>query len=383
MTFGTIRALSQTLCSSGLGTRSGVWYEPYHTPYHKILVRRTLVWYQCTGNLFFEKASNACLSIPIVNIQVVTASMMKNGHLVTIVLSLSVVMMMFWSTSTSLGSYMDSSSLSTAAAPTTAEEAEDSQPAPDEESLPLPNGWIPLKLPSPVFVVGFPKSGTTSTYQFFSCNGLITQHYCAKGDLNGAPPCPSGKMAACIIQNLAKKSPMLEGCGLYQAYCQIDGERPTRRGKEGRGTLMNDGSVDTNSLMRLFLPQHHNLHQLSQENPTATFVLPLRTPREWARSVMKWFQMKGHVINEYMYYNKTMVNPKRTGQVQPFLERIYVEHTHFVRDFVKHHPQHALVEVNISDPRAGTQMADAFGLNATCWGHQNMGAAHEKLQNNK
>ena len=52
------------------------------------------------------------------------------------------------------------------------------------QSTPKPE----LKLPTPIFVVGFPKSGTTSVYNFFSCAGVQSQHYCCCGDVSDHRP---------------------------------------------------------------------------------------------------------------------------------------------------------------------------------------------------
>ena len=142
---------------------------------------------------------------------------------------------------------------------------------------------------------------------------------------------------------------MLQGCGDYTVYAQIDGER------RGGG---------------IFLPQHFQLERLHREHPDATYILPLREPSAWAKSVVNWFQLKGKFIAEYTRISDNMTRPTKPKR---FLERIYSQHTEFVRDFVRHHPSHVLVEINITDANAGTALAQAFGLNTgeECWGHYN------------
>lgn len=215
-----------------------------------------------------------------------------------------------------------------------------------------------LKLSTPAFVVGFPKSGTTSVYRFFNCSGVVTQHYCSGGERRDHPPCRYGKMSNCILQNMAKPNrTMLQGCGDYTVYAQIDGERDT-------------GGI--------FLPQHFHLDRLHQEYPDATFILPLREPNEWARSVVNWFQLKGKFVKEYTIKSSNHTPPARGRAVQ-FLKSIYMEHTEFIQDFVRQHPSHTLVQFNISDANnAGNVLAQAFGLDTaqTCWGHYNL--AREK-----
>lgn len=53
----------------------------------------------------------------------------------------------------------------------------------DDDSL------VRISKPLPVIVLGYPKSGTTSIWNFFNCSGVLAQHYCAYGDLQDAPPC--------------------------------------------------------------------------------------------------------------------------------------------------------------------------------------------------
>ena len=118
------------------------------------------------------------------------------------------------------------------------------------------------------------------------------------------------------------------------------------------------------------LPQHFSLDVLHRDYPNATYILPLRTPLDWAKSVFNWFDMRGRVISEYVAFNQSIKRPGKAGAID-FLARIYHEHNDFIRDFVRRHPTHALVEVNLTDPAAGEIMATAFGFDAECWGHHN------------
>jgi len=127
---------------------------------------------------------------------------------------------------------------------------------------------VSLKLPTPVIVLGYPKSGTTSVWNFFNCSGVVSQHYCAKGVTKNHPPCEKGLMVSCVLKNMAQDRPMLEGCGDYQVYAQIDGERP--RGPGNRGALLENGQSDLTFTMRHFLPQHFHLDKLHDDFPNAT-----------------------------------------------------------------------------------------------------------------
>jgi len=273
-----------------------------------------------------------------------------------------------------------------------------------------------LKLPTPVFVLGYPKSGTTSIYGFFNCSGIVSQHFCCCGDRSDHPPCKKGTMARCILRNMGKNRPLLEGCGDYDVYAQLDGERPIFPLRDGqKGVLLENGTLEMHStttrgnslLMRHFLPQHFHLDKIHQHAPHATYILSLRDPNEWAKSAFKWFNMRGmwtvcipnsrnvsrktshtptlfvHIysfrlllhttgrfVNEYMFHNSSIERPGKARALD-FLARIYREHNDFVRDFVRQHPTHTLIEVNITALDAGNKLAEAFGLDEQCWGHHN------------
>ena len=63
--------------------------------------------------------------------------------------------------------------------------------------------------------------------------------------------------------NQKRKRPILEGCGDYQVYAQMDGEVGNR----------------------IFLPQHFLLGALHEYAPNATLILNLRPAADWVHSV--------------------------------------------------------------------------------------------------
>jgi hypothetical protein len=95
--------------------------------------------------------------------------------------------------------------------------------------------------------------------------------------------------------------------------------------------------------------------------------------------VISWFFARRWIINEYIVHDSSIVRPQRGNATREFLANIYREHTNYVREFVEQHPSHAYVEVNIEDPNAGVILADAFGLDRSCWGHHNKKETHDKL----
>lgn len=83
-----------------------------------------------------------------------------------------------------------------------------------------------LKLPTPVFVVGFPKTGTSSIHEFFQCGGIKSSHYCCCGSSRTHTHCNDGgrTFGECMRDNIKSKLPILQGCGDYSVYAQMDAE---------------------------------------------------------------------------------------------------------------------------------------------------------------
>ena len=217
----------------------------------------------------------------------------------------------------------------------------------------------------PVFVVGLPKSGTTSIHQIFQCssssssssssgggnktnNFYKSQHYCCCGSNRTHTKCddvPGGQlMAECMRKNYKSNTSILQGCGNYDVYAQMDAEF---------GNSM-------------FLPQRFQLNELHDYAPNSTFILNLRPAKDWVKSVTNWYGLGGRFLNRFN------IDYRKIDDRHQVLEEIYNNHTQFIRDFVRSHPSHGLLEINITSPTAGKILASVFpNLNESCWGLHN------------
>ena len=95
---------------------------------------------------------------------------------------------------------------------------------------------------------------------------------------------------------------------------------------------------------------------------------------DWVDSVMRWKNdLAMQIVNEYYAQSNGEIGaiPTTSQEMKTLLSKIYESHTAMIREFVEMHPTHALVEVDISDIKAGNVLADAFGLDASCWSHEN------------
>ena len=92
-----------------------------------------------------------------------------------------------------------------------------------------------LRTNRPIFVVGYPKVGTTSIYQMFQCSGIKSQHYCCCGSSRFHTHCrhvnntKNVLMADCIRKNMKRSQPILQQCGSYELFAQMDGEFRNRK----------------------------------------------------------------------------------------------------------------------------------------------------------
>jgi len=235
-----------------------------------------------------------------------------------------------------------------------------------------------------VLVVGFPRSASLSIHDFFECNSVSSKHYCCgSGDPKVQFPCQQSgaTCGSCVFHNLNASQPAFHGCGNARVFSQFD--------------------VETGDPFAWFLPQHFTLPLLHESYPKATFVLNTReTPERWADNVMHWYSVTNRFMNSFgLRYHKDIdpasitIAPKedlnnqvlyreleksiaRAKDVDEHNRRrneladVYRKHTEKVRDFVRDHPSHRLVEVNVDDPDAGQVLAGEFSgenFRASCW----------------
>ena len=243
-----------------------------------------------------------------------------------------------------------------------------------------------LKLPKPIINVGFPKAGTSSIAGFFECNGLRSQHWYCCGTTHANRTKESKLMSTCILENLASNGSrhILEGCGDYDVYSELNGPRIKFQQKVPIQTCLDDGTlVREKYAPRILLPQHHYLDKIHEQFPNATFILNLRPVYKWIASVINWpttlkLEFGHEFYSQQMQRNVStfghawdMPEPPQTQtELIEFLKFLYAYHNQYVRDFVQRHPSHTLIEVDITK-NAGQILADAFGLDASCYGHYN------------
>jgi hypothetical protein len=235
---------------------------------------------------------------------------------------------------------------------------------------------------SPILVVGLPKAGTSSLFEFFHCLGYYSQHwYCCRKQTTAQRGGPT-YMSECMLYNLRFGLPILQGCGDYDVYTELNGPRPS---SSSSSSSQLDPQVQKQP--RIFLPQHYHLQELHDYAPDATWILNVRNVDDWIDSVMS---VDGHMlIRQFIYevqQHDPFETPKGRKETIAFLRRFWDEHVRQIYDFVQNHPSssHQLVTVNISDPNAGLHLARSLGLEKEsrairCWGQHNKREEEERV----
>jgi hypothetical protein len=187
-------------------------------------------------------------------------------------------------------------------------------------------------------------------------------------------------MSQCMMKNIRRNSTnIFDGCGddQLEVFSEINGPRKKKyhpfTGK--LGFLQDDGSVDYDGPgNRIFLPQHFQIDQVHDAYPGATWILNWRDIDSWIESVMKWGDdLHNQFFNEYYMQGALSDIPSDDNitLVNDLLRKIYQDHHDMVREFVRLHPSHTLIEVNITDENAGHVLGQAFGLDPRAWSNVN------------
>eukprot|EP00588_Corethron_pennatum_P010696 CAMPEP_0194277344 /NCGR_PEP_ID=MMETSP0169-20130528/9702_1 /TAXON_ID=218684 /ORGANISM="Corethron pennatum, Strain L29A3" /LENGTH=555 /DNA_ID=CAMNT_0039021295 /DNA_START=290 /DNA_END=1957 /DNA_ORIENTATION=- len=209
-----------------------------------------------------------------------------------------------------------------------------------------------LKLPTPVISLGFPKTGTTSIFHYFHCGKFPSSHYRCANKLSSKK---AGRFRCgdCVQNNIGNGNPMFKSCGSFDVWAEIN------------------SSNIYDKVPTIFLPQVEHLNAIHENYPNATFVLTKRDPEEWISSVMNWHKLHQLFINT----NITGL-PAGSGKTSDELQKFLKGHMYRIREFVRRHPSHTLIEVDINDKNVGNILEDAFGIDAKCWSQSNVGSYH-------
>eukprot|EP00588_Corethron_pennatum_P013481 CAMPEP_0194277106 /NCGR_PEP_ID=MMETSP0169-20130528/9514_1 /TAXON_ID=218684 /ORGANISM="Corethron pennatum, Strain L29A3" /LENGTH=343 /DNA_ID=CAMNT_0039020981 /DNA_START=110 /DNA_END=1141 /DNA_ORIENTATION=- len=199
---------------------------------------------------------------------------------------------------------------------------------------------------APVVNLSFPKTGTTSLWKFFKCGGVAASHFdCVLSGSSRTVPC-----GLCINGNVRSSRSPFDGCGDYHVWVQTDYAR------EGIYPQLDAGTMQA-------VHDHH---------PDATFLYGVRPFDAWIKSVDGWAPPPNvFALRDLMRCHDLEGLPTGVGGTLEEMRNFYEGHLESVREFVRAHPTHRLVEVQIDSDFAGEVLEEAFGILRKCWGQYN------------
>ena len=235
--------------------------------------------------------------------------------------------------------------------------------APGPSPMPQSSKLLPL----PVINIGLPKSASTSVLDFFQCNGMKTSHHNCEANCTGARKghefCgdseKAGKCGECVYDNIHDGQAPFEGCGDYDVWAQFD------------------GSWNVEKDAACFLPQVTELHAIHAAYPDATFVMATRKPDIWVKSLTDMPKLR----DAFRACKFDACQADCVADDKQFAD-FYDEHTRTIREWVEKHPSHKLIEIDADGDIADTskKVAEATGLNGSCWGPKKCSASCEFWQ---
>jgi hypothetical protein len=208
-----------------------------------------------------------------------------------------------------------------------------------------------LKLATPIIVMGLMKAGTTSIFGYFKC-GLDPRHSKLSHYNCNDPAFTKHGIMSCgkrMRRNVTGRNnhTAFHTMDMFHLYSELDGQET-------------NGGIS--------VPQWHFIQAIHDNFPNATWILNLRDPHDWLKSINRWQDLRQRFIDNPFEPDL----PIGVGDDDNDMIKFYNAQAQKIRDFAAEHPSHNLVEVQIDSPEAGEVMEDAFGISAdACWKKRN------------
>jgi hypothetical protein len=170
------------------------------------------------------------------------------------------------------------------------------------------------------------------------------------------------------------------------------------RGARGRKAAILSGCKDTagkfaflqmatNIFTPCADPQISMLDELHQEHPNATFVLNFRPINDWMASTEAWLNLTAtwRVPGCFDRIPGLIITQGGTDdQLHMDSQRWWCSHIQHIRAFVKQHPSHKLIQLDLYDETgSAATMASLFHAETSCWGHKNKNMKLKKKANSR
>lgn len=193
-----------------------------------------------------------------------------------------------------------------------------------QANLRKPKQLLQLRVPTPVFVLSLPKSGTTTMFRFFDCGsgrGAAAHHWFKNASK------VEDRLGVCMGKNVEAGLPLLKSCADFSVYTDA-----------GAMWLMEKKA-------HCFYPSVHGLEHT-----------------DWVTSAIRW-----HRLLDRMSASCNDFPPK--GSTLEDGERFYIAHNERARDFASRQPGWHYLEHKLESADVGAELEADVGIQASCWGH--------------
>jgi hypothetical protein len=158
-----------------------------------------------------------------------------------------------------------------------------------------------------------------------------------------------------MMENVDNNLPPLLGCGNYNVFAQIDAYK----------------KVGSNGGFPSRWPQIDALDEMHAAYPNVTFILNTRDIDRWIKSVSKW----GKLLTKFATCGQILgiTRTRRKENFRSVVANFAAKYMTRTRAWLRAHPQHISVEVEIDSSTAAATLEHAFGIRQSCWRQTNVG----------
>jgi hypothetical protein len=194
-----------------------------------------------------------------------------------------------------------------------------------------------------IFVIGFPKSGTSSIQASLTNAGISSINW-------GKDEISIGK---CIKESKEKNEPLLSTLNLYQGFTQME------------------ICIDQT---RCYWPQLVDVPLLDQQYPNSKFIFNDRNIDNWLKSLHNWnintgpIRQSGESLIERIIKLDIPGLPKNKGKTDDELKDWYLQHKNNMIDFFKNKDNFVIFNIE-SD--SGDKLAEFLEMKNFSWCHTN------------
>jgi hypothetical protein len=196
-----------------------------------------------------------------------------------------------------------------------------------------------------IFVIGFPKSGTTSIHASLTTHNISVIHW---GD---DPINPKVIVGLKIREAKNQNKKLLSYLDEYQAFTQME------------------TCIDKN---RCYWPQLVDVPLLKEQYPNSKFIFNDRIIEKWIGSLQKWnivcgpFREKGESLIERMIRLDIPGLPAGKGKNEEELKQWYIAHKNNMIDFFKHDDNFIVFNIETDH---GQKLGDFLEIKDFIWQH--------------